>query len=541
MAVQYQYSVLVDEMKTFDTTNGWDVIVSYDEGKINNLLKTAQGHGPTQFPDLEVEAYDPFTGEMVKTVYKLKVSNPVLQFHSDLRSADLEYDLSGNFGPKSTSVPPNTKMTLGVAVANLEGVVSTDVGDSGFKPNEGQVHPQPGERYKQAPNYVVKIGESVTRGICLVFRDTTVKVTNPSTDPIVKGIVNRLSGDIPIATADHLHKSTYYYFIAGVGAPPPQVRDSTMVTLQPKSVCFTLLAGDTQLKLPGALIMWIGVEGGNYNGQEPGGSSSPTFHPDTLNVNPIPLENTASIIFSHDLIAREFIKKALEDRFDEVQILSRKGEEGMKFSGKMRNKRIYIPTRNDKTENAVGFVLDYFEGVDFTPNMPETTIKISPTTGTSNTDSSSITLTYKSDVKKVKWTRSRFDGQSYSNKSGDVNLQFGLNGVGWWEGGDRNQIHLNFRRNNDIRVDASAEKPPWWAPAGSGQLPSHYKKLTMTLDLDIAIGSLDYFLTTNLLFPGQHVFIADSPTPDADNNHGLAVPRDLILTGQITDKLTQQE
>ncbi|KAI1188267.1 hypothetical protein F5B17DRAFT_429684 [Nemania serpens] len=537
MAVRLQYGVLIDEMKTFDTTNGWDVIVSYDEGKINSLLRTVKGHGPTQFPDMEVEAYDPVNDEMVKTVYRLKVSNPVLQFRSDRGSADLEYDLSGDFGPKPTFVPPNTKMTLHVEIANLEGTTTTDDGDSGFKPTLNQLHPQPGERYKQAPNYVTSVGENVTRGICLVFRDTTVKVTNPSTDAKVQAIINRLRADITTATADHLDKSTYYYFIAGLNTPQRRIRNSTMVTLQPKSFCFTLLAGDAQLGLPGTLVMWIGVEGGNHNGQQPGGSTSLTFHPDTRDVNPVPLKNTASIIFSHDLIAREFIKKALEDRFDEVNILTRKGQEGMELSGKMRNKRIYIPTRNDRTDGAVAFVLDYFEGVDFTPSTPETRIKIQSKISTSNADSSSVTVTYKSDEKKVNWRQERFSPDFHSVKTGVVNLKFALDGVGWWKGGDRNQIHLVFRRDNDIKVDASAEKPPWWAPTGSGQLPEHYEKLTMTLDLDIAMGSLDYFLTTNLLFPGQHVFIADSPTPDADYNHGLGVPRDLILTGQVTDKL----
>lgn len=50
MVVRLQYGVLIDEMKTFDTTNGWDVIVSYDEDKINSLLRTVKGHGPTRFP-----------------------------------------------------------------------------------------------------------------------------------------------------------------------------------------------------------------------------------------------------------------------------------------------------------------------------------------------------------------------------------------------------------------------------------------------------------------------------------------------------------
>lgn len=205
----------------------------------------------------------------------------------------------------------------------------------------------------------------------------------------------------------------------------------------------------------------------------------------------------------------------------------------------MRDKRIYIPTRHDKAVDAVVQVVEHFEGVDFNPNMPETTIQVQSKISTSNNESSSVAVTYKSDKKKVNWYQ-RTSGPNFHNlKQGVVDLEFALDGVGWWKGGGRNQIHLNFRRDNDIKVHATAAKPPWWA--GSGQLPPHYEKLTMTLDLDIAMGSLDYFLTTNLLFPGQHVFIADSPTPDADYNHGLGVPRDMILTGQVTGKVEHQK
>lgn len=59
----------------------------------------------------------------------------------------------------------------------------------------------------------------------------------------------------------------------------------------------------------------------------------------------------------------------------------------------------------------------------------------------------------------------------------------------------------------------------------------------MTVDIDIPMADLDYFPTTNLLFSGQHIFIADSPKPDSNSDHGVAVPRDLILTGQVAEKV----
>ncbi|KAH8432739.1 uncharacterized protein LDX57_010367 [Aspergillus melleus] len=68
-----------------------------------------------------------------------------------------------------------------------------------------------------------------------------------------EGYVNTIDRAVANPTADHLDKSTYYYFITSVDAPRSQVRTSTVVTLQPKSFCFTMLQGDAQLELSGTL------------------------------------------------------------------------------------------------------------------------------------------------------------------------------------------------------------------------------------------------------------------------------------------------
>jgi hypothetical protein len=44
--------------------------------------------------------------------------------------------------------------------------------------------------------------------------------------------------------------------------------------------------------------------------------------------------------------------------------------------------------------------------------------------------------------------------------------------------------------------------------------------------IGLSMKPMDYFLTTNLLFPGTHMFVADPPTR-------LATPRDMILTGNV--------
>lgn len=64
---------------------------------------------------------------------------------------------------------------------------------------------------------------------------------------------------------------------------------------------------------------------------------------------------------------------------------------------------------------------------------------------------------------------------------------------------------------------------------------AHYKKLEVPAPgIKLEMKALDYFLTTNILFPGNQVFHAHQLTEaNKKLGLGLAFPRDLILTGDI--------
>lgn len=66
-------------METHDTTNGWDVVVSYDEDKINKLLKDKKNEGLFQLPEMKVSSFDFETGEARWGTYHLKLANSSLQ------------------------------------------------------------------------------------------------------------------------------------------------------------------------------------------------------------------------------------------------------------------------------------------------------------------------------------------------------------------------------------------------------------------------------------------------------------------------------
>jgi hypothetical protein len=299
------YEKLIEEMKGRDTTNGWDVVVSYDEDKINNLLKAKQGQGSVQLPEMNVPFENPNTGDTENVIYRLKLSNPSFKIEESSGRAVLTYNLTGDYGAKRRPIPGGIEMHVTVGVARLEGTVTQDGGTSGFKPQANALHPDSNTAKTQEPSQVVDMSGSACHGICIVFRDAQVDVV--SQDPSNKRIANTLRTGIRDSTEDHLHKSEFHYFLGGVNAQASgSVEENS--SLQPEKFCFSLVRGDEKRRQPGALVMWIAVQGGSSGRLTSSGRTSVTFHPDQSDRNPIPKGNSASVIFRHDLIARKLLQ-----------------------------------------------------------------------------------------------------------------------------------------------------------------------------------------------------------------------------------------
>ncbi|KAJ5517060.1 hypothetical protein N7527_008620 [Penicillium freii] len=134
-----------------------------------------------------------------------------------------------------------------------------------------------------------------------------------------------LSGNVKVALHNAL-KAVFFekvtdHFISGVNRKGD---DSGTNVLKPRSFCFTVIPGDS--KIPGFLTMWIGVEGGSNNGKKSSGQNQLFFAPDGENAtSPIPDKCSASIIFSHDIIASQFFEPNFRNAAGKVDITSTKG------------------------------------------------------------------------------------------------------------------------------------------------------------------------------------------------------------------------
>lgn len=282
---------LAKSMEGNDATWQWDVVVSYDENKINEILNAN--------PISELEALPVLIGqtkndddEDVAYEFNLKLPRPRLQFKSEFGTAALVADLQGTYKKKGSDqqmkdIPPKYQLQIEVQLLNVSGTATSER--------------SPAVR----TNYVVDLGEDpkASQSICISFNESKARISQkPPTQE------KRLSGTVMDALEDVLgtkfSENIKNHFISGVSR---QGEDPAMNVLNPRSFCFTVIPGDS--KIPGVLTMWIGVEGGHNNGKRSSGQTNLFFAPDGQNsTSPIPDKCSASIIFSHDIMGSHFFE-----------------------------------------------------------------------------------------------------------------------------------------------------------------------------------------------------------------------------------------
>jgi hypothetical protein len=221
---------------------------------------------------------------------------------------------------------------------------------------------------------------------------------------------------------------------------------------------------------------------------------------------------------------------------------------GMVLEGNLKATKAHV----DEINSMIGKSITQFDGVDFDAASPKTRIKLHSEFGP---EQKQLSINYVSPTQKKKhWEAGYYITVSagmvsvskFVGSSGTVDLDFEFCAEGKWESvqsrDQPNRLIATFPKSVPWVVKPTAAEPTFWEAiwGKTGEVPGRYKNLTLEMDLArIEMGNLDYFLTTNLLFPGMHVFAADPPQIDSGLSHGLAVPRDIILTGQIIDKAKQ--
>ncbi|KAG8670828.1 hypothetical protein FPOAC2_04131 [Fusarium poae] len=560
---------LINLMKGKDSTHEWDVVVSYDTVKVNEILQE------NPINNLESMSYWGHAfdyddqGTDVKHLYKFDVELPTPRLHfyptSRIGSVTLSAELKGKFElwklqlddddqypddkdpnwkdsrPKADMagvLAPRYKVKIDVELRNVEG--------SGKSPD--------------APvDYTVHLGDSpdASRKICISFKKTTVTLEEPDANQQPKSgkRPRRLGAILKTALVEGMQKELNEnhpeHFISGISR---KTTDDSMITLRPSSFRFSIIEEDKQNKWPGILIMWIGVEGGYNNGLMPGGRTPLDFNPDGNIQSPVPKGCSASVIFSHDIFARKFFAENLKNGFQEMEVKSVIGDEGMKVQGNLKSGAVKIDKFFEKSELPGATWINTCDGLEFEPNDTPTEITLTPGIN------AGVEMKYKA---KMKWAYWRFQIFYFSppplpggdppplqlpvDEKGWVEFWFTWGSKGTWQGGNEkfpNSLQLDFQHKPmyDVKMKGHDMKslPAKFLNGLLGieerdKIPHHYSKMEIPRpDANLEMKGLDYFLTTHLLFPGKQVFFPhDLNDKNKAKGMGMAIPRDVILTGDI--------
>lgn len=219
--------------------------------------------------------------------------------------------------------------------------------------------------------------------------------------------------------------------------------------------------------------------------------------------------------------------------------------DGMKFSFTLKSRAITIDPEDTRSWGGYSHHLD---GCTVDLNEKACTIAVDGDTRPAQ-DHSSFKLSWTSNNKKVEsneWVPNASGrGGHYSYSS--CQASFSYNGTGQWRGSTDpvhhpNQLGMSWTLDSTLSTHITADKPDFWDTIGGkvGEIPGKYRDLKPSApQLDLTLKPLDYFLTTNLLLPGQHTFHADNPVPASANvQAGIATPRDTILTGNVATNMT---
>jgi len=210
--------------------------------------------------------------------------------------------------------------------------------------------------------------------------------------------------------------------------------------------------------------------------------------------------------------------------------------EGIAGSFNFRDSRITVPAIRGKGE-------EEFECPGAAFNMCQPAARFSFTGALVHEGNSPLSLEYSSPEQTMNWSYTHWAGSDMTmhkkTDRGTVFATFSLQGHGQWRGSSDpqkrpNELGLQIEFNDKFKFTARPDSKSWFETNKSDKVPYQLNSIATPsphFSVDIA---MDYFLTTNILLPGQYVFKADNPVaPSGQADHGLAMPRDTILTGKI--------
>ena len=238
---------------------------------------------------------------MINILYKFQLKSPQLQFLGSQGRVRLSFSFAGSRTPEKDdewTFDPGFNVQVETQLANVAGTLSNL-----STPATAEFQATSDAAQTAAPANSITLmppDPGAAKAVCLNLTDDNMSVE----------IVSALKPPVPLPEELILVQTKLRenirsaaglkYYIAGLSNVYNSTPGSDL--LKPKAFCFTCMPGSAEKKTPGSLCMWISVEGGADNGARSSGQTSVTFHPNDKDLQPIPKDSTASVIFSHRLM-----------------------------------------------------------------------------------------------------------------------------------------------------------------------------------------------------------------------------------------------
>jgi hypothetical protein len=210
----------------------------------------------------------------------------------------------------------------------------------------------------------------------------------------------------------------------------------------------------------------------------------------------------------------------------------------MRFTFNLPSNQIVAPKVMIRRGTAFSGIYFNMDGFSFNLDSPASDLVFSSTNSSSTPP---VNISYTSETQRMNWGSSvTIGGNPTSDEGGVVNAVFSFTGTARWGRGPNpelypNQLQLLFSFGSHLGVKVDPQKYSWWEQifGAKNSLPPSARDIRPAAPvISVDMTPMDYFLTTNLLFPGEHIFHIDDPSQTTEMQ-GLMTPRDTILTGMI--------
>ncbi|KAK3297294.1 uncharacterized protein B0H64DRAFT_457363 [Chaetomium fimeti] len=507
----------IDELKANSATDRWDVMVSYSEKQLNDLLAVRWKRSMKPVP-LKFEISTPIDrNSALVQAFDIKLGEPSLQFATARGKAMLSFPIEGGWqskmvgkGRKDWEMDPVTIRPNSYAVDISVPVIHMFANDSEstISEPEGELagnKPEEPSRAIVGDGTEIHFEEDKIGSTCITFqfdnekidaeiRNTTGKPLED--DSVMLKTKNNIVNGLVTYVLDKKHVKWIHYSIAVV------------------------------TNKPGALNVFIKTKGGTAGS----GMSPPSFrHSSTRDILPFPIGYDSSIIISRRLFVKDFLLPNLKTFLKNLQsdrpIEDKKPTSGTGLELNLRldqNKTICYSDLNS------GWGATLFTVHDFT-----TDFDMHPVTVVIDKGGDGITP-------EAKWHwefTSRLDWEFDTTVGGSSNLGGRATVTATMPGtphpfatisGDSLDISLAFRDPTDqpkLNFKAEYRKRPWYVHREMvDYVPDRLHKLSVKLTpFELSFPKLDFFATQNVFAPGTRFMTATQ----------VLFPHDVVLAGKM--------